>query len=90
MDLPDYEQRYARYEMYPCIYNDVEAWVFTNNVWHETDSFLMHQDAGMMTKEDFDGRWPSLPPLPKEAFTRYTAENFGKGVGATPPATKPS
>lgn len=61
--------RYGRYNhAFPAVWNDVEAYVFTNGVWHSYEPFEMWNNAGLLSKTDYDAAFPGLPALPKGSF----------------------
>ena len=74
-------KRYGVLDGCPAIWNDVEAWLLTNRVWREQETFTIMQDAGMMSKEKFDERFPPpLPPMPKRAFLVRPEPEWSKAL----------
>lgn len=65
--------RYGRYNhAFPAIWNDVEGYVFTNGVWYSYEPFVLWNDAGLLTKKDFEDSFPNLPALPRGSFSDAT------------------
>jgi hypothetical protein len=63
------ERRYGTYDgMFPAIWDGLEAYAFSEGVWHKHRRSDMLWNAGLMAREEFDRAFPNLPALPPEAF----------------------
>jgi hypothetical protein len=62
-------KRFGTFEGDPAVWDEVEAWVLTNGIWHEGESFKMIDDATLMTEEVWNKYFPGIfKTLPKTAF----------------------
>jgi hypothetical protein len=59
------------FESHPAVFHPFEAWVRIFE-WCELGASELMFGADVMTKADFEKTWPSLPPLPRHAFTRFS------------------
>jgi hypothetical protein len=65
-------KRFGVYDYDPVVWNDVEAWVLTNGVWHKADAFQMINQATILSAAEFAKQFPSIErTLPKEAFASH-------------------
>jgi hypothetical protein len=61
--------KHATFEAFPALYDDDEAWVFFGRAgWCELHITEVLQFGQPLTEAEFNQRFPSLPPLPKDAF----------------------
>ena len=51
-----------------CRFSTSEGWVLHDD-WVQLNSASVNNAARILTKEQFDQRFPSAPPLPAKAFT---------------------
>lgn len=63
-------RRFGTFDGDPAVFNEVEGWVLTNGVWHESQSFVLFDEAAVMDEAAFIKTFPGiLKTLPKAAFT---------------------
>lgn len=65
------KKSYGVFEGDAAVWTDAEAWVLTNGVWHENESFKMWDNARTMSEVDWMRKYPdALRTLPKSAFVK--------------------
>jgi hypothetical protein len=52
----------------PSVWGPGEAWVFSSGAWARGHSSEIGMDGRVLSKAAFDAKFPSLPPLPSNAF----------------------
>ena len=63
------KQSFGLFDGDACTWTGAAAWVHTNGVWYENESFRMWQEARPMTEAEWTKAFPGvLETLPKEAF----------------------
>ncbi len=60
--------KYGVFEGNPTRFNDIEAWVFFDNTWHEFNPAEVRSHAGLLTESAYAAAFGKLPALPKTAF----------------------
>jgi hypothetical protein len=63
--------RYAYLDGKPVRLNDREAWWLVDGVWKAVHPADAGQDAKLVSEEQFNSMFPSLPQLPSTAFQRH-------------------
>jgi hypothetical protein len=63
--------RYAYFDGKPVCLNDHEAWWLVEGVWKALHPADVGHDAKLISEEQFNSMFPSLPQLPSTAFQRH-------------------
>ena len=63
--------RYAYLDGKPVRLNDREAWWLVDGVWKALHPADVGHDAKLISEEQFNSMFPSLPQLPSTAFQRH-------------------
>jgi hypothetical protein len=63
--------RYAYLDGKPVLLNDREAWWLVDGVWKALHPADAGNDAKLVSEEQFNSMFPSLPQLPSTAFQRH-------------------
>jgi hypothetical protein len=71
-DPREAELTFCLWDGEPSLYRLGEAWVFRNNTWLNAPSMDVAMQAVVLSEGSFKSMFPSLPPLPNNAFRQVT------------------